>query len=134
MANIITVRKPKEYDGSFISIDKKAYAKFVSKTQKKNVIVLYTFLAGNKDGFSVTVTKDRCIGLFGASEGLTESIVRKENVDELRKLGYINENDEFNEYGWDNVEKKEESISAEKPFTFNFQKTVKTTELLNRQF
>ena len=101
MGNIITVIKPKEYRENFIQFSRNAFAELVNKTKSKTVVALWVFLAGNANGFSVTVTPKCIEGLWGLDRGVAENISR--SLKELRELGYINENNEFYEYGWKNA-------------------------------
>lgn len=109
MAELIKVVKPKKYESSFISVNKSAFLDFCKKTQKKNAVVLYSLLAGNKDGFGILLTADNVMKLWGIADyNMANSITRSEIVNELKRLNYINNKGEFNEFGWDKEEENKE--------------------------
>ena len=114
MAEMISIKKPEKYAaGSFSTFSKPGFVKLISRTKKKNVIILWVLLASNKGGFNIIPGKANLMGLFGIPEGLASEISRKEFIQELKDIGFINENNEFNENGWDNEEKVKEEEKNE---------------------
>ena len=102
--NRIRVSKPAYKSGEFVQFSRKAFAELNNRTKSKTVVALWVFLAGNADGFEVTVAPKCVESLWGLDKGKAENICRA--LGELKELGYINEEGVFSEYGW-NLEKKE---------------------------
>ena len=106
MAEVIKVIKPEKYEKSFISMDKDAFIQFCSRTQMKNAVVLYSLLAGNTNGFNIVLSVNNVMSIWGIKDrNMANAITRSATIDELKRLNYINENNEFNEYGWGEKDK-----------------------------
>ena len=110
MAEVIKVIKPEKYEKSFISMDKEAFIQFCSRTQMKNAVVLYSLLAGNINNFNIVLSVNNVMSIWGIKDrNMANAITRSATVDELKRLNYINENNEFNEYGWGEKENDKKS-------------------------
>lgn len=118
MAEVIKVIKPEKYEKSFISMDKEAFIQFCSRTQMKNAVVLYSLLAGNTNDFNIVLSVNNVMSIWGIKDrNMANAITRSATVDELKRLNYINENNEFNEYGWgekDKIQKENDKKSKGK--------------------
>lgn len=118
MAEVIKVIKPEKYEKSFISMDKEAFIQFCSRTQMKNAVVLYSLLAGNANDFNIILSVNNVMSIWGIKDrNMANAITRSATVDELKRLNYINENNEFNEYGWgekDSIQKENDKKSKGK--------------------
>ena len=98
------VKKEKQEPGKFMLMSKPGFQRLISKTSKKNVIILYVLLAGNKNDFIVNLRPASLVGLVNIPENLAKELTRSSTIQELRDLGYINDKGEFNEDGWGDIE------------------------------